>query len=114
MPNPARSTRRSGRRSVGPVDDGLVITVDELAAGFGVERQEVAVAKRPDPPANPVTRLEDGDLGAAPGQLAGGNESGKARADNHHPATAQGRCFSGRRRGWGGQDDRGRCGWELG
>jgi hypothetical protein len=78
-----------------------VITVDELAAGFGVERQEVAVAKRPHPPASPVTRLEDGDRGAAPGQLPSGNEPGKAGADNHHPATAQGRCLSGRERGGG-------------
>ena len=79
-----------------------MVAVDELAPGFDVKWWKGTVSQRPDAPADTVASLEDGDLGAAPGQLASGHESRKPRADYHHAAAAQRRCFSRRRRAWGG------------
>ena len=74
---------------VGEAADGVLFFVDQVAAGFGVLTVDEAVPEGPDPSADPVTCLHDGDGGAHGGEVASGHQPREAGSSHQHGGTAQ-------------------------
>ena len=88
--------------SAGIAEDGMMVMGDAGGAGVEIEarreaadligapdlRDPVAAANRPRAAADPVPRLENGDVPAGAAELPGGDQPGDAGAEDHHPAPA--------------------------
>ena len=70
-----RQPQRRGERP-----DGVVWSIDELAAGFGVDA--VGVADGVHAPAQSMARLDDVHGRASPGEIEGGAQAGEPAADH--------------------------------